>query len=163
MSSDEQKKPEQTSQEAGQGAGASPASSAASSPKDRPADKGKTADKGKAADKAREGSTGQRGHRGLILLAVILFVFLAGLFAWPFIIPRLQAYLPDGMRLMPAQDVATTETTDALAKRIDALEIDARLAARAGERTGVQRSQTAGRPAGRADGGSRPAAGRGAE
>jgi hypothetical protein len=64
----------------------------------------------------------RRRTSGLVALGLILFAFLLGLFAWPFVMPRLQAWLPAGMRMMPVSDVASTEATDALAKRLDALE-----------------------------------------
>lgn len=69
----------------------------------------------------------RRRTSGLVALALMLFAFLVGLFAWPFVLPRLQAFLPEGMRVMPVGDVAETAVTDALAKRLD--EIDQRLAA----------------------------------
>jgi hypothetical protein len=96
-------------------------SSASSSSSATPKDKNRDKDKDKPKVKATT-TTHRRSTTGLILLALILFAFLAGLFAWPFILPRLQAWLPGGMQVMPVADVADKADLDALSKRIDALE-----------------------------------------
>lgn len=76
---------------------------------------------GKADDKPKVRMM-RRRTSGLVALGLVLFAFLLGLFAWPFVLPRLQAWLPAGMRVMPVADVASTAATDALSKRLDALE-----------------------------------------
>lgn len=106
MSSEDQSKPKTETA----GSSVPPASSTVS-----PGDKEKP--KARAAT-----TTHRRSTTGLILLALILFAFLVGLFAWPFVLPRLQAWLPNGMRVMPVADVADKADLGVLSKRIAALE-----------------------------------------
>jgi hypothetical protein len=80
----------------------------------------------KSSDKPTVRMT-RRRTSGLVALGLVLLAFIASLFAWPFILPKLQAYLPAGMRVMPVADVASTDATNALSKRLDDLE--ARVAA----------------------------------
>ena len=109
MSSEDQSKPE-TEKTGASAPGLSSASSPSSSAKDS------------AKESPKVTTTRRRTYTGLILLALILLAFVGSLFAWPFVLPRLQAWLPDGMRVMPVADVADKADLDGLSTRLDTLE-----------------------------------------
>lgn len=82
--------------------------------------------KSKSADKPKVRMM-RRRTSGLVALGLIILAFVVSLFAWPFILPKLQAYLPEGMRVMPVGDVASSDAIEALSKRVD--DLDSELAA----------------------------------
>lgn len=82
--------------------------------------------KSKSADKPKVRMM-RRRTSGLVALGLMILAFVVSLFAWPFILPKLQAYLPEGMRVMPVGDVASSDAIEALSKRVD--DLDSELAA----------------------------------